>query len=223
MKRATHEIVLEDRGTIPGWVADHASFRRWAASDDFPETGRYGWLDGKMWVDLSMERSSHSQLVSRFAHVLIGLSDQKQLGTYWGDRMLLTNLDAGLSTEPDGTFATWETLRSGRLRVVGGDPTDGIELIGSADMVLEVVSRSSVRKDYQELPELYFEAGVSEYWRVDVRTPAVRFDLLRRTVNGFRAVRDNAGWRKSVVFGASFRVQQTENPLGEPAFQIEVR
>src|SRR5262249_58498702 len=116
MKRATPEIVLEDRGTIPSWVADHASFRRWAASPGFRETGQYGWLGGKMWVDLSMERSSHNLIKTGCAAVLFGLIKKNALGEYWGDRMLLTNLSAGLSTEPDGTFASWQALRDGRLR-----------------------------------------------------------------------------------------------------------
>ena len=119
MKRATHEIVLEDRGTIPGWVADHASFRRWAYSPAFPETGRYGWLNGKVWVDLSMERDSHNQVKTECAIVLGGLIKSHRLGRYWSDRMLLTNLAAGLSTEPDGMFAMWSSLRENRLRVAG--------------------------------------------------------------------------------------------------------
>lgn len=223
MKRATPEIVLEDRGTIPNWVADHASFRRWAASAEFPQTGQYGWLGGKVWVDLSMERSSHNLIKTGCAAVLLSLIKKNALGEYWGDRMLLTNLRAGLSTEPDGTFATWQTPRAGRLRVVGGEPPDGIELVGTPDMVLEVVSRSSVRKDYDELPDLYFQAGIAEYWRIDCRSREVQFDLLRRTASGYRAARDNAGWRKSVVFAAAFRVTQTTNPLGDPAYELEMR
>lgn len=223
MKRGTREIVLEDRGTIPNWVLDHASFRRWAASPEFPETGQYGWLDGKVWVDLSMERSSHNLIKTGCAAVLVGLIKKNALGEYWGDRMLLTNLSARISTEPDGTFAAWQTLRDGRLQVVGGEPPDGIELVGTPDMVLEVVSRSSVRKDYEELPDLYFDAGIAEYWRIDSRSGEVRFDLLRRTATGYRATRENAGWRKSVVFGAAFRITQTTNPLGDPAYALEIR
>lgn len=223
MKRATPEIVLEDRGTIPSWVLDHASFRRWAASAEFPETGQYGWLDGKVWVDLSMERDSHNLIKTECAIVLGGLAKKQRSGRFWCDRMLLTNLSAGLSTDPDGTFASWEALRDGRLRVVGGEPPDGIELVGTPDMVLEVVSRSSVRKDYDELPDLYFDAGIAEYWRIDSRSRDVRFDLLRRTATGYRAARDNAGWRKSGVFAAAFRLTQTTNPLGDPAYALDLR
>src|SRR5690349_17520762 len=89
---AMHEIVLEDKGTIPGWVKDHTSFRRWAYSPKYPESGQYGWLNGKVWVDLSMERDSRNQIKTEVAAVLVARAKQEQLGKYWGDRMLFTNL-----------------------------------------------------------------------------------------------------------------------------------
>src|SRR5438874_2006891 len=150
-----HVIVLENKGTLPGWVTDHASFRRWAYSADYPQVGQYGWLGDKLWVDLSMESDVHNQIKTEVTIVLGGLIKQQNQGRYWSDRMLLTNLVTGLSTEPDGMFATWDTLRAERARLLGGHPPYGIEVEGSPDMVLEVVSRTSVRKDYQELPDLY--------------------------------------------------------------------
>jgi hypothetical protein len=39
---------------IPSSVADLDSFRRWASSPGFPE-GRIGFLDGKVWGDMSQE------------------------------------------------------------------------------------------------------------------------------------------------------------------------
>lgn len=41
---------------IPDWVRDLNSFRKWAKSDDFPQRGWYAHLNGKIWVDLSMEK-----------------------------------------------------------------------------------------------------------------------------------------------------------------------
>ena len=46
------------------------------------------------------------------------------------------------------------------------------------DVVLEIVSESSVEKDYERLPELYGRAGVSEFWRADVRRE-LTFEILR--------------------------------------------
>jgi hypothetical protein len=42
--------------SVPGWVVDLPSFRRWADGDDFPEKGRIGYLQGEVWVDVSKEQ-----------------------------------------------------------------------------------------------------------------------------------------------------------------------
>lgn len=217
------EVILDDSVTIPGWVVDHDSFRRWAHSKDFPEQGRFSFIRGRVWVDWSMERDVHNQIKHRVGMTLTDLSDRKQLGRYWTDGMSLSNLIVGLSTEPDGMFATWESLRSERAQLAGGEPPNAIEVEGSPDMVLEVVSRSSVRKDTVELPDLYWQAGITEYWLIDPRGNDLRFHLFRHTEKGFRAVRPTGGWRKSAVFGASFRLVQSTDPLGHPAYALKVR
>src|SRR4051794_27430104 len=87
---------------IPDEVRDLASFRRWAKSDDFPEGGWYAYLNGNLWVDLSMERLAHNQVKGEVARVLSNLVIETKAGRYLHDRMLLSNVEAGLSTEPDG-------------------------------------------------------------------------------------------------------------------------
>lgn len=46
-------------------------------------------------------------------------------------------------------------------------------------MVLEVVSTSSVQKDYRLLRRAYWEADIREYWLVDARKAPVKFEILR--------------------------------------------
>src|SRR5262245_39510197 len=195
------EIVLDDSLTIPGWVTDHAAFRRWAYSDEFPERGRFSFIRGRVWADPSMEHDSHNQLKAEITEILRGHVKAHNLGRFWIDGMLLTHEAAGLSTEPDGMFARWDTLQDGTARLVGGNPPDGVELNGTPDMVLEVVSKKSVRKDTIELPDVYWEAGIAEYWLIDPRGQELRFDILRHSSNGYRPVRPSGGWRKSAVFG----------------------
>jgi hypothetical protein len=43
---------------VPAWVHDLASFRRWAWSDEFPDTGRICFLDGEVWIELSRENKA---------------------------------------------------------------------------------------------------------------------------------------------------------------------
>jgi Uma2 family endonuclease len=127
-----------------------------------------------------------------------------------------------LSTEPDGTFVSFESLRRGRIELVEG--AEGfIELEGTPDMVLEVVSASSVEKDTVVLRELYWQAGVPEYWLVDARGERLQFDILRRRPDGYVETRTQAGWLKSAVFGKSFRLSSSLDELGHPEYTLSVR
>jgi Uma2 family endonuclease len=138
-------IQPEQAAQAPDWVRDLSSFRRWAKSDDFPRRGWYAYLNGGLWADPTMETLEHNKLKIKVGSVLTALVEDSDIGQFLGDRMLLTNAAAGLSTEPDGMFVSYEAIRSGRARLTEG--TDSLELEGSPDMVLEVVSPTSVKKD----------------------------------------------------------------------------
>lgn len=139
------------------------------------------------------------------------------------DNMRLTHPEAGLSAEPDILFAYWETIRSGRLRLVEREPSSVRELEGAPDMALEVISRSSVRKDTEVLRERYWRAGVPEYWLVDARGAVPRFEILRHAEAGYVSVEAQDGWLFSTVFNRFFRLTQQTNPLGHPQYRLEVR
>ena len=49
-------MVVTESGRIPPWVEDLASFRKWVHSGEVPERGRFGFLAGVLWMDLTMER-----------------------------------------------------------------------------------------------------------------------------------------------------------------------
>ena len=118
--------------------------------------------------------------------------------------MGLANEEAGLGTEPDGMFLSYASLRDGRVGLQRRE--DSLEVVGSPDMVLEVVSPTSVQKDNVLLRDLYWRAGVREYWLVDPRRTDLTFDILRHRPKGFAAARKVGGWIKSAVFGKSFRL-----------------
>jgi Uma2 family endonuclease len=206
---------------IPKWVGDLASFRRWAKSDGFPERGWYAHLNGELWVDPSMERLAHNQVKGKFIAVLTPLVEEADSGMFLGDRMLLTNVDADLSTEPDGMFVSHEGLRQRRVRLDEGE--DSLEVQGSPDMVLEVVSPTSRQKDTVVLRELYWRAGVREYWLADPRRDELAFEILRYGPRGYHAVRKQGGWAKSLVLGKSFRLTSSTNRAGLPVYALSVR
>jgi len=217
-------IVIEDRCRIPEWVVDQESFRRWARSGEMPEHGWFSYLDGEIWVDLSKEQAfSHNLPKTKYTMVLGQLIEDDQSGYLFSDRMLLSHVPAQLSTEPDALFASYETMRTGRLALVVGAEEGYVELEGTPDMVLEIVSPSSVRKDLQVLRDLYARAGVAEYWLVDVRGASTRFEILRLTPAGYVSTTDADGWQVSTVFAGQFQLTRQTDPLGHPAFTLAVR
>ena len=56
----------------------------------------------------------------------------------------MSNVDADLSVKPDGTFVSNAAIEEERVRFVEGMREGVLELEGEPDMVLEVVSQSSV-------------------------------------------------------------------------------
>jgi Uma2 family endonuclease len=209
--------------SVPVWVQDLNSFRRWAHSDEFPETGQICYLNGEVLVDMSKEQFKHNQVKGEFGSVLMPPPKRTRSGRFFPDGYLLTNFTANLSTNPDGMFVSMESLKTKRVCLVQGSEEGFTELQGSPDMVLEIVSPSSVHKDTVVLLDLYWQAGVEEYWLVDVRGERPRFDILRRGVTRFVAARKQGGWVKSNVLRKSFRLVQQADELGHPEYTLQMR
>jgi Uma2 family endonuclease len=218
-------VVNEDEQVlVPSWVTDLAAFRRWVESDQAPEKGRVCYLTGDVWIDMSKEQAfSHNQVKTEVAFALVGLVKASRLGRFFADGMRLTSLTANFSVVPDGIFVSGEGLDSGRVRLVAGREGGFVEFAGVPDMVLEVVSASSVAKDTDVLLDLYWRAGIPEYWLVDARREPLQFDIHRHSGKGYTHVRKQGGWMKSNVFGKSFRLSQSGDERGHPEYTLEIR
>jgi Uma2 family endonuclease len=142
----------------------------------------------------------------------------EELGYYFSDRAALSNEKANLSTEPDGTFCSFAAIEAKRVYLVEGVEERHVEIEGTPDMVLEVISTRSVRKDTKILRGLYWRAGIPEYWLVDARKATLQFDILSRTERGYAVTRRKRGWPKSKTFGRSFLLETKPDRLGHPQF-----
>lgn len=217
-------ITVQEGVRIPGDIVDLESFRRWAHSDEFPEQGRFSFLRGEVWVDLSMEQLfTHNRVRTRCTSVLESLVDVENLGYFFSDGARLSNTVVDLSTEPDGMFAAYDTVRTGKLELIEGFESGFVEVVGTPDMVMEVVSRYSVQKDTVVLRDVYWRAGIQEYWLVDARDEVLRFDILRRGRRGYTVTRRQGGWVRSQVFGRSFQLRSQPDPLGHPRYELHVQ
>jgi Uma2 family endonuclease len=216
-------VIESDQVSVPSWVKDLETFRRWADSDDFPENGRICFLDGEVWIDMSKEQIfTHLAVKSEFNIVVGGLVKAGQLGFYIPDGLMLSNVDVGFAAKPDATFVSTASLQD-RVRLIEGRVEGYVEVEGAPDMVLEVVSTSSVRKDTEVLRKAYWQAGIPEYWLVDARPDPLTFDILKHGPRGYRATPKKDGWMKSGVFGRSFRLTRQAGPGGHPQYALEVR
>ncbi len=209
---------------IPGWVVNIDSFRRWVASEDFPKTGNVWWLSGGVWADMSKEQAfSHLDVKGTIFAVLYSLVKQDKLGRIFTGGFLLTNHGADLSGTPDGLYLSRETMASDRIRLITGADGGVIEVQGSPDMVLEVVSDSSVKKDHVTLLEAYWAAGIAEYWLVDARSDTLRFEIFQHGPKTYKRSPKKHGWMTSKVFGKSFQLIVEKDASGYPEYSLEVR
>ena len=224
MRTSNTFVVDSQRIEIPKWIGNLESFRHWARSDEFPETGRICYLNDELWVDMSKEQVfSHNQVKAEIGSVLFMFAKAARLGRYFPDGVLISNERANLSSQPDGTFASYESLSKERLILVPGVVEGFVELEGTPDMVLEIVSASSVEKDTETLRTLYWKAGIREYWLVDARGDKLTFDILRHAAKGYIATPKTSGWTKSAVFGKSFRLRRTKDEQGNPELTLETK
>jgi Uma2 family endonuclease len=185
--------------TMPDTANTLEGFRSWAASDQFPDRGQVSFLHGEIMIDMSPEKvESHNQVKAEIDRVIGSLVKAMDIGKYYPDGLWLTNDKADLSTEPDGTFVSWETLERGDAHVVVTEEgEDGIEMRGSPDWVLEIVSTSSVDKDTRILPISYHVANIGEYWVIDARGEELQFTIFHRHPDGFEPARPDDGWLNS--------------------------
>ena len=211
--------------TIPAWVHDLPSFQRWVHSGVLPEKLKVHFINGQLWVDLSMEELiSHNRLKTAICFALVTLIEGNDLGTYLSDGMRYTSESAGFSTEPDATYFSHETLARGDVEFRSGPKGKATEMLGTPDLVIEIVSRSTVRKDVDWLFENYFDAGIPEYWLIDAREEVIQFDIFKPFAKGYIATKKASGWLKSSVLGKSFKLIRTINPRSKLAvYQLEMR
>jgi Uma2 family endonuclease len=209
---------------IPSIAKTLSGFRQWALSKDFPDRGRFTFVGEELIIEMSPEYLElHNFLKTEITNVVYRYVQERDLGRVFGDRALFSNDAAGLSTEPDASFAAYSSLTSGRCRIIRG-ARSGVsdELVGSLDWVLEIVSSSSRRKDTKVLFDAYYHAGVTEYWLVDALGDELKFNILVPGDSGYTKVKPRKGWFASPTFGCSFRLTREKAKDGLWSYKLHL-
>ena len=218
--RGTHAL------SIPvGAAGSLAGFREWCASDDYPEEGRICYLAGELDIDMGHEQiDTHVALKTAIARFLSVLSEEIHQGEFFGDGCRVVSEAGDISAEPDGCYVTKEAVDEGRVELQPSRDGVGVaEFVGAPDMVLEIVSPSSVRKDTKLLPDLYHRAGVREYWLIDARKKKISFQILSYMPDGYEPAPVRDGWLASQVFNREFRLDRSRGVIGVWKYTLQVR
>ena len=231
MSAKPHAITIEgDRLDapllVPSSVFEHAGFRAWVKSPDFSDSVRATFVDGEVLIDMSPESlESHNKVKAAVTAALFDHVRQGDLGELYADRALVTHAEARLSCEPDLLFASWNSFEQGRLRLNAraGRKDEYIELEGTPDLVVEIISDTSVRKDEVLLRNAYHRAGVAEYWLIDARAEPLRLEILHHHAEGYRPAAPLAEPQESRVLGGRWLLTRTRNRLGRFAYRLESR
>ncbi len=217
-------ILIEDQLEIPA-IGDLSDFRRWALSDQFPESGRIDYVAGHMEVDMSPEDlHTHGTPKVELIRILANRVRSADLGELYTDRTRISCPEADLSVEPDIVFVSHEALESRRVRLVpkaSGGTDRYVEMEGAPDLIVEIISDSSVRKDTNRLSAAYWEAGVREYWLVDARTDELLFRIHDRGQSAYKpATINDDGFQYSRVLDCSYRLERTRNRYGRLQYTL---
>lgn len=211
---------------VPASVHEIESFRRWALSDRFPERGRIDFLAGDVEIDISPEdlftHGAVKTAVAASLHLLIAEAD---LGHVFVDRARITSPEVGLSAEPDVVVVLWRSLEAGRCRLVpSAKRAKGrfTEIEGGPDVMVEIVSDGSERKDLERLPPLYAQAKVGELWRIDARGAELTFAIFPFADGEIREAPVGAeGWIESSRLGRRFRLRREPGRLESWRYRLE--
>lgn len=227
-KKSSPPPVKVDRWSvrIPISASTLAGFRNWATSDEFPQHIRAAFIDQEIFIEMSNEEPQTQIAVKdEIGRVLLNLNREQKLGKFYGDGLLVSNEEVSVSNNPDASFATFESFRSGRVRLVPKADQVGRhrEAEGTPDWVLEVISDSSVEKDTERLREAYHRAGIREYWLIDARGDDIAFEILYHSKDGYESAPIRGGWQESRVFGRSFRLERQRDPLGLWEYTLHTR
>jgi Uma2 family endonuclease len=208
---------------IPRRAHALAEFRRWALSDDVPDKLPLAFLDGEVIVDMSKEEiRSHALVKTECGRSLANVILEINFGHLFINGVLVSNVAANVSNNPDLVAVSFRSLKRGTVRYIEHNGRI-LEIEGSPDLAVEIVSNSSVVKDTRDLRDLYHRARIREYWLIDARGETIEFQILQWRKSGYSAAPAQSDWQKSRVLGRGFRLTRTRDRAGIWKYELQAR
>ncbi len=206
--------------SVPPEAHTLAGFRRWALSDAVPEKLRLAFIRGEVIVDMSKEEiQSHASVKTAVAGALFQLNEEVGFGHLFINGVLVSNESGMVSNNPDLVVVLFRSLKADRVRY--NEREDRImEIEGAPDVVVEIVSNSSVTKDVRDLRDAYHAARIPEYWLIDAHGAEIAFQILLWRKSGY-ALSLPGDQQKSRVFGRNFRLTRKRDRAGLWKYKLD--
>ncbi|MCL0064887.1 Uma2 family endonuclease [Dehalococcoidia bacterium] len=149
--RSEHEIWVEP--------ISFEEFLEWCDEDTLAE-----WVEGEVIIHSPASRQ-HQELFGSLLSVLKAFVQVKGLGRVYGEQFMVKLLHKEACRMPDILFISKE--RENQLK--------GTYFEGSPDLIVEITSQESRRRDKGEKFQEYEREGVKEYWLIDPELKEAHF------------------------------------------------
>ncbi len=146
----------------------YAEYEQWTDEDTHSE-----WVDGEVTVFMS-PLIIHQRINLFIAHLLVRYTDMFNLGEVLIAPCEVRMIPDRSYREPDMFFVAHDRLHLLSKRRLEAAP----------DLIVEMVSQESVRRDYHEKFAEYEQYGVREYWIIDPREGQEQATFYQRTAAG---------------------------------------
>jgi Uma2 family endonuclease len=153
-------------------VFTQREFRRWLGDLPPSSINHYELLDGRI-VMTPPAGWSHSSVASTLGYALNSHVRRHNLGTVF-ESSAGYELPSGDTLEPDVSFVSTKRFATQPPRT----PNQFLRV--APTLVIEILSRSTARRDQTEKKDIYARNEVDEYWIVDPAKKVVTFFHLRR-------------------------------------------
>jgi Uma2 family endonuclease len=140
-------------------------FRRWVEQRPRSDINRYELIDGRI-VMTPPAGWTHSSLASTLGLLINQHVRNRKLGKVF-ESSAGYDLPSGDTVEPDLTFVSAERFAA----AVPSTPDQFLRVV--PNLVVEILSPSTARRDQTEKKDIYARNGVHEYWIVDPRRKLV--------------------------------------------------
>lgn len=189
-------MAMRQAAAPPAWVGNrqmsYEDYLLWSTEDKHAE-----WVDGEVIIHMP-PTEIHQALLVFLVRLLGTFLSWRNLGKLVVAPFEMKLGSRGPARQPDLLFVSAEHL----------DRLTPQRLNGPADLVVEIVSNDSVRRDRFDKLREYGRAGVREYWVLDPRPGKLRADFLQLDETGeyaLIATEDDERYASAVLPGLWLR------------------